>query len=165
MPRHACLLTRLLPFVLLLACAPSHAADPPQWWLDVNLASQHFGDEDEFLAEGESFNEFNPGLGVEVQWQPRHAVAAGYFRNSVDDDSLYALYQYTPLQLGRYVRVGGMVGAVTGSPGHNDGGPAPAAGLVAKIEGARLGANVIVLPRIADRIPATLGLQFKVRLR
>lgn len=60
-------------------------------------------------------------------------MAAGYFLNSVDEDSLYALYQYTPLQLGRFVRVGGMV---TGYTGFNDGGIAPGGGFIAKIEGA-----------------------------
>ncbi|MFC0676924.1 hypothetical protein ACFFGH_03530 [Lysobacter korlensis] len=146
------------------SAAQAQQRPEPQWWLDVNLGSYHFGDESGFLPPGERFNEFNPGIGVEVQWQPRHAVAAGYFRNSVDRNSLYALYQYTPLQFGRYVRVGGMVGAVTGYPGYNDGGIAPAGGLVVKIERGRIGANLIVLPEIPDVTPTTLGLQVKLRL-
>ncbi|HEY4556172.1 MAG TPA: hypothetical protein VIG68_07040 [Lysobacter sp.] len=155
----------LAAMVVACACAPAHAQSaPPQWWLDVNVGSRHFGDRSDFLAAGEDFNEFNPGVGVEVQWQPRHALAGGYFRNSVDRDSLYALYQYTPLQLGRRVRLGAMVGAVTGYPGYNDGGLAPAGGLLAKIEGARVGANLILLPRIRDVTPTTLGLQLKLRL-
>nr|MDQ3057822.1 hypothetical protein [Pseudomonadota bacterium] len=123
----------------------------------------HYGGEDEFLAAGESFNEFNPGIGVELQWQPHHAIAAGYFLNSVDEDSLYALYHYTPLQLGRFVRVGGMIGVVTGYPGYNDGGIAPGGGFIAKIEGERVGVNLIFLPEITDVTPNTLGLQFKLR--
>lgn len=139
------------------------AASAPQWWGNVNLVSHHFGDEDDFLAEGEDFNQSNYGLGVEVQWQPRHAVSAGYYRNSVDEDSYYALYHYTPLALGPFVRFGGMLGVVTGYPGYNDGGAGPAAGLVAKIEGRRVGANLIYLPRVSEVTPHTLGLQFKVR--
>lgn len=150
---------------LAAAALPVHAAEPAQWWGNLNLASQHFGSERKFLSEGESFNEFNPGIGIEVQWQPRHAVAVGYFLNSVDEDSLYALYQYTPLVFGRHVRVGGMVGVVTGYPGYNDGGLAPGAGLIAKIEGARFGANLIYLPEISDITPHTLGLQLKYRFR
>ena len=149
---------------LLLAPA-AHAAEPAQWWLNLNVASRHFGSERDFLPPGESFNESNPGIGVEVQWQPRHGLAAGYYRNSVDEDSLYALYQYTPLALGRYVRVGAMVGVVTGYPGYNDGGLAPGAGLVAKIEGARFGANLVFLPEVSDITPNTLGLQLKYRFR
>lgn len=137
---------------------------PREWWGNINIGSRHFGSEDEFLGPGESFNEFNPGIGVEVQWQPRHALTAGYFRNSVDENSLYALYHYTPLQLGRYLRVGGLVGAVTGYPGYNGGGIAPAGGLVAKIEGKRIGVNLIFLPEINDVTPNTLGLQFKWRI-
>jgi len=141
--------------------AQSRAA--PQWWGNLNLASQHFGGEDEFLGADGDFNEFNPGLGVEVQWQPRHAVAAGYFRNSLDADSFYALYHYTPLQFGRFVRVGAMAGVVTGYEGYNDGGLAPAGGVVAKIEGERIGVNLIYLPYIERITPHTLGLQFKLR--
>ncbi len=148
---------------LLLSCGTVQAQDVPQWWGNLNLGSTHFGGEEEFLPAGENFNEFNPGIGVEVQWQPRHAVAVGYFLNSVDEDSLYALYHYTPLQLGRFVRVGGMVGVVTGYPGYNDGGIAPGGGFIAKIEGERVGANLIFLPRITDVTPNTLGLQFKLR--
>lgn len=147
-----------------LACGDAPAqATAPQWWGNVNLGSYHFVDEGEFLPRGQRFNEFNPGIGAELQWQPRHAIAAGYFRNSVHEDSLYALYHYTPLQLGRYVRVGGMLGLVTGYPGYNDGGLAPAGGLVGKIEAGRVGINLIYLPEIRDAVPNTLGLQFKWR--
>jgi hypothetical protein len=152
-------------FALFGASPAATAAEPPQWWGDLNVASKHFGNERKYLSEGESFNEFNPGVGIEVQWQPRHAVAVGYFRNSVDHDSLYALYQYTPLALGRYVRVGGMLGVVTGYPGYNDGGIAPGGGLIAKIEGDRVGANLIFLPQISGVTPSTLGLQLKYRFR
>ena len=154
----------LLVLVLAAACSTALAQTaPPQWWGNLNIGSMHFEGEGDFLPPGESFREFNPGIGVEVQWQPRHAVAAGYFLNSVDEDSLYALYHYTPLQLGRFVRAGGMLGAVTGYPGYNDGGIAPAAGLIAKIEAARVGANLIYLPEISGSVPHTLGLQFKLR--
>ena len=156
----------LLP-LLAAACAaaPAQERAPAEWWVNANIGSHHLGDEDDFLAEGESFNEFNPGAGVEVQWQPRHAVSAGYFRNSVDGDSLYLLYHFTPLQVGRHVRLGGMAGVVTGYPGYNDGGVAPAGGFVAKIEGERFGANLILLPPLDDVTPATLGLQLKLRFR
>jgi len=152
-----------LTLLSLLVCGAAQAQDSPQWWGNLNLASTHFGGEDEFLGPNENFNEFNPGVGVELQWQPRHAIAAGYFLNSVDEDSFYAMYHYTPLQLGRFVRVGGMLGAVTGYPGYNDGGIAPGGGFIAKIEGTRVGANLIFLPKISGVTPNTLGLQFKLR--
>lgn len=161
--RTACLLLAIALCCTVCGNAQAQAA-PAQWWGNVNLGSRHFGDEDEFLGPGESFNEFNPGIGAELQWQPRHAVAVGYFLNSVDEDSLYALYHYTPLQLGRFVRVGGMLGVVTGYPGYNDGGIAPGGGLIAKIEGQRFGINLIYLPEINNVTPNTLGLQFKLRL-
>ena len=157
---------RGLAAVTLLAIGtPALAATEPQWWGVVNIGSRHLGGADDFLPAGESFNEFNPGIGVEVQWQPRHGLAAGYFRNSVYENSLYALYQYTPLQLGLHVRVGAMVGVVTGYQEYNDGGLAPAGGLVAKFEYRRLGANVIFLPEVRNVTPHTLGLQLKYRFR
>lgn len=146
-----------------LAAAQQHPA--PEWWGVANIGSHHFESADDYLGDGEDFNEFNPGIGIEVQWRPRHAFAAGYYRNSVDDDSLYALYQYTPLSLGRFVRVGGMLGVVTGYPGYNDGGIAPGGGLVLKAEGQRVGANLVLLPRIPDSTPWVLGLQLKYRFR
>lgn len=167
MSKHpACLLpASLLAACLLMACGDARAqAGAPQWWGNVNLASYHFVDEGEFLPRGQRFNQFNPGIGAELQWQPRHAFAAGYFRNSVHEDSLYALYHYTPLQVGRFVRAGGMLGLVTGYPGYNDGGLAPAGGLVAKVEAGRIGLNLIYLPEIRDAVPNTLGLQFKWRI-
>lgn len=155
----------LVPLVLAGACSAAQAqsAEPPQWWGNLNVGSTHFGGEEDFLNEGERFNEFNPGIGAELQWQPRHAVAVGYFLNSVDEDSLYALYHYTPLQLGRFIRVGGMIGVVTGYPNYNDGGIAPGAGLIAKVEGQRWGFNLIYLPEVSDVTPNTLGLQLKLR--
>lgn len=157
----ACCLAALL--LAPAATAQTVARDGPEWWANVNLVSYHLGDEDDFLGPGERFNQENWGAGVELQWRPQHGASAGYYRNSVDEDSWYALYHYTPLQLGRHVRVGGMVGAVTGYPGYNDGGLAPAGGLVAKIERGRVGANLIYLPYFKDVTPHTLGLQFKVQ--
>jgi hypothetical protein len=57
-----------------------------------------------------------------------------------------------------------MLGGVTGYPGYNGGGLAPAGALVAKIEYRRVGMNLIWLPPIPDVTPSTLGLQVKVRL-
>lgn len=153
----------------LLCAAPAASAQdaghrPAEWWANLNLASYHLGDETDFLPPGQRFNQENWGAGIEVQWQSRHAVSAGYYRNSVDRDSFYALYHYTPWQFGEHIRVGGMAGVVTGYPGYNDGGPAPAGGLVAKIEHGRVGVNLVYLPYIRDVTPHTLGLQFKLRL-
>lgn len=158
----ACLVSALL--IAPAAVAQTPARDGPEWWANVNLVSYHLGDEEDFLAPGERFNQENWGAGIELQWRPRHGASAGYYRNSVDEDSWYALYHYTPLQFGRYVRVGGMAGVVTGYPGYNDGGIAPAGGLVAKIERGRVGVNLIYLPYFRDVTPHTLGLQFKLRL-
>lgn len=158
---------RLLPLLLLaapLASAQETRPGAPEWWADVNVASYHFGDTSRYLPPGEHFNQSNYGAGVEAQWQPRHAVSAGYYRNSVYDDSWYALYHYTPVPIGRHVRLGVMVGGVTGYPGYNGGGLAPAGALVAKVEYRRVGANPIWLPPIPDVTPSTLGLQLKVRL-
>ena len=139
----------LLPWLLLLHAPASLAQERPaaEWWANANVGSYHFGDADGHLPPGEDFNEFNPGVGVEVQWRPVHAVSAGYFRNSVDEDSLYLLYHFTPIALGRHVRVGAL------------------GGLVAKLERGRFGANLILLPPLEDVTPATIGLQLKYRFR
>ncbi|GAB6195833.1 hypothetical protein [Lysobacter xanthus] len=160
-----------LPLLLLAAAVPAVAQEAtatgrasPEWWADINVASHHFEDADEYLGPGEHFNQNNYGAGIEVQWQPRHAASAGYYRNSVYEDSWYALYHYTPLALGRYVRLGGMVGLVSGYPGLNNGNAGPAGALVAKVEYRRVGMNLIYLPKVPGSTPNTLGLQLKVRL-
>ncbi|MDQ3205349.1 MAG: hypothetical protein M3Q40_02305 [Pseudomonadota bacterium] len=161
------LLFRLLLIACACAASPAVLAQGPaaQWWGNLNIGSRHFGSDRRSTRPGGGFNEFNPGIGIEAQWQPRHGAAAGYFRNSVDEDSVYALYHYTPLRLGRFVRLGGMAGVVTGYPGYNDGGLGPAAGLIAKIEGRGLGINLIFLPAVGDVVPPTLGLQAKWAFR
>ena len=168
--------TRRYPLFLLLSCCLAGAAfaqdatpsdtptRTPEWWIDVNVASYHFESADDYLGPGEHFNQRNYGAGIEAQWQPRHGASVGYFRNSVHEDSWYALYHYTPLALGRHVRVGAMVGLVSGYPGYNDGNAAPAGALVAKVEYRRVGANLIFLPHVPGSTPATLGLQLKFRL-
>ncbi|WP_133478819.1 hypothetical protein [Cognatilysobacter segetis] len=146
------------------ATATETAWTSPEWWADVNVASHHFGSADEFLGPGEHFNQSNYGAGLEWEWRPRHGASIGYYRNSVYEDSWYALYHYTPLALGRHVRVGAMVGLVNGYPGYNGGDAAPAGALVAKIEYRRIGANLIYLPHVPGSTPNTLGLQLKFRL-
>jgi hypothetical protein len=160
-----------IPAVLLAVVLPAFAQEPapkpardPEWWVDVNVASYHFGSADAYLGPGEHFNQSNYGAGVEVEWQPRHGASMGYYRNSVYEDSWYALYHYTPIPLGRHVRLGAMVGLVNGYPGYNDGHAAPAGALVAKIEYRRVGANLIYLPHVPGSTPNTLGLQLKFRL-
>lgn len=149
--------------ILLLGCGTARAIDAPQWWGVASVASHHFESADKYLGPGRDFNESNFGLGIEAQWQPRHGAAAGCYRNSVDRNSCYALYQYTPLSMGRFVRVGAMVGLVNGYPDYNNGDFAPGGGFVLKAEGRRLGANLILLPRIPDSTPWVLGLQVKLR--
>lgn len=153
----------LLSASCLVASFAARAEQAPQWWGVASIGSYHFESADEYLGPGQSFNESNLGAGLEVQWRKRHGVAAGVFRNSVDETSRYVLYQYTPLDLGRFVRVGGALGVVDGYPGYSDGDFAPGGGFLLKAEGERLGANLILLPRIPDSTPWTLGLQVKVR--
>lgn len=161
MPRIA---NGILAAMSLLASSTASSAERPQWWGVASVASHHFESADKYLGPGRKFNESNWGLGIEAQWRPRHGAAAGCYRNSVDENSCYALYQYTPISMGRFVRVGGMVGLVNGYPGYNNGDFAPGGGFVLKAEGRRMGANLILLPRIPNSTPWVLGLQVKVRL-
>ena len=67
--------------VVLLSIARLASAEVrtgPQWWGNVNPASYHLGDEDEFPAPGDNFTQEHYGGGGEHPWKPRHTVAAGY---------------------------------------------------------------------------------------
>lgn len=67
------------------------SATPGQWWLDLNVASKH--SERTYFWDGrvQRFNETNLGLGATYELKPWCDVKAGWFENSYDKTSGYAL--------------------------------------------------------------------------
>lgn len=131
-----------------------------QVWLNPGFYSQHF-------KSSANFRGNNLGLGAEVVFAPEHAVMAGTFINSDGARSQYGAYWWRPLHwkindVG--IRAGIVAAALDGYPRYRNGdwflAPIPAVA----IEGERLGANVMVVPTIKNRVQGAIAVQIKVRV-
>ena len=151
-------------FAALLAIE-CHAQEAPgdgsvQVWLNPGSFSYHFNRDKDL--HGKNF-----GAGAEVVLAEDHVLAAGTFNNSNGRQSHYGAYLWRPLHWEfTYVKVhaGVAVGGFDGYPNYHDGGWFPAALPVLAIEGERWGANLFVVPTIANRTNGAISVQFKVRV-
>ena len=129
-------------------------------WLNPGFHSFHF-DRDK------NFRENNLGLGAEVLFRPRHAVAAGSFINSDRARSHYLAYEWRPLEwqpAGMRLTTNVVVGAFDGYPHYRNGGWFPAALPMLALEGQRFGLNLLIIPTIANRLDGAIALQLKLRV-
>jgi hypothetical protein len=120
--------------VLLVAALPCVASAGELWGV-LNLTSYHTKPE-------QHLNRNNLGAGLEYHVNPTVLFLGGAYNNSYDHNSTYLLAGWTPLELGTYVKVGAVAGAINGYPGLNNGGVTKAfAGLI-RIEGEKVGLQV-----------------------
>lgn len=150
----------------LLALTPclcvSAELDEGKWWVSATVASKHVNVNDALVEE--EFNERNPGIGIEYHYRQDVILLAGEYKNSVSRTSWYAVAGYTPIRVG-FVSIGAAGGFISGYPAYNDAKPAPAAVGLVRMEGERIGANLIFIPPIKAKFytPLTVGLQVKYR--
>lgn len=137
------------------AAFSAEPADPPSNWLHLGAVSYH-------VNRAANYNEINPGLGIEHQFNARHSLSAGAYYNSERRTTVYALYGYTPLRIGP-VKIGVLAGLANGYSGH-DGKFFPVALPVAMIERGRFGVNFTIIPSIREKVDGGLAVQFKIRL-
>jgi hypothetical protein len=148
-----------------MPASSAHAAD---WcgggvWVDAMVGSYH-------VHPQQSFEEFNPGLGVECWLNGQWAVTGGEFRNSLRRPSWYGGGVWGP-QFANWgwVRLAVIGGIISGYNYGNWGlgrnhtiGPVAAPIIMAQYK--RVGVNIILVPPIpSDNLPFTLGFQVKVR--
>ena len=131
------------------------AAEPPSNWLHLGAASYHFN-------RAAHYNEINPGLGIEHQFNARHSLSAGAYYNSERRTTIYALYGYMPLQIG-IVKLGLLAGLANGYSANN-GHVFPVALPAAMIERGRFGVNFTVIPSIREKVDGGVALQIKIKL-
>lgn len=138
------------------------AAEPvyPQVWLNPGIYSHHFD-----TSKGLRNN--NVGFGAEVALAKDHGLMIGTFINSNRQRTRYGSYLWRPLRwevAGLDVGAGVLIGAFDGYPNYRDGGwfivPLP----VLSIEGKRLGANISLIPTVANRFDGALSIQLKLRV-
>lgn len=155
---------------LVLSCtalyaAAAQAGAPPQdsWpqvWLNPGIYSQHFD-------SGKGLRNNNIGFGAEVMLASDHVLMAGSFINSNRARTHFAAYEWRPLHWqfsGVDVGAGIAVGAFDGYPNYRDGGWFVAPLPMLSIEGRTLGANISVIPTVANRFDGALAVQIKLRV-
>jgi len=76
-----------------LVATPAHAGT---WHVDMNVASYHT----EAWAR-RALNQINPGLGVAWHANRTWALAGGVYTNSYRRSTVYALAEWTPIQIGK----------------------------------------------------------------
>lgn len=122
-----------------LLSAPAWAGtEDAQWHLVVHVRSWHASKPPQVV-----WNESNTGLGLRRQVSDRWAWQVGAYRNSLSHASAYGLWDWTPLQAGRW-SAGLSAGAVVGGYQERI---KPAVGLYAQWQHLRWGAALRVLPK------------------
>ena len=155
---------------MVLMCATAYSAgalavEPtqeswPQVWLNPGIYSHHF-DSDKGLRNN------NIGFGAEVMLSNKHALMAGSFINSNRTRTRYAGYEWRPLHWTVYgldVGAGITIGAFDGYPNYRNGAWFVAPLPMLSIEGRMLGANISLIPTVADRFDGALAIQVKLRV-
>ena len=141
------------------ADAPSQQSTP-QVWLNPGIYAQHF-DSNKGLRNN------NIGFGAEVWMNRDHALMGGSFINSNRARSHYGAYQWRPLHWqisGFDVGAGIVIGAFDGYPNYRNGAWFAAPVPMLSIEGRRLGANISLIPTVANRFDGALAVQIKLRV-
>lgn len=145
----------------LVLCALPTMAVASDLWGVASVTSYH-------VNPVKKFNQNNPGIGLEYHASQDVLYTAGIYRNSNYQDSIYATVGWTPLHLGP-LSFGAAAGLINGYHNYNNGGIAPVAFGLVRLEGtgdlSRLGVNLSVLPPIPSKhTPLTFGLQIKYKL-
>lgn len=141
--------------LLISALLPAMAV-ASEAWVDVNVTSLH-------TKTTEHLNQRNLGAGVEYQALNQVIYLGGAYRNSFNRTSSYALAGWTPVRFGA-VQAGLVAGAISGYSRMNNGGMSAAVAGLVRIEGARVGMNIFVIPPSMKDSPVTVGFQLKVKI-
>lgn len=120
-------------------CAGFMHASHAQTSLIVHGVSKHFSER----TNGREWNEINTGLALRYDAMKDISLQAGFYKNSVDRTSTYALADWTPVTVGP-VAVGVFAGAATGYEARSI---QPIGGAVARVQFSR----VLVAVRIAPK--------------
>lgn len=132
----------------------------PQVWINPGIYSQHFD-------SSKGLRNNNIGFGVEARLAPDHVVMAGSFINSNRARTHFAGYEWRPLHWrvsGVDVGAGVVLGAWDGYPNYRNGAWFVAPLPMLSIEGRRLGANIALIPTVANRFDGALAVQVKLRV-
>ena len=124
-------------------------------WLTVSLASYHFKERE---GNKGSYEQTNPGLGLEYVLTDKWRIGAGTYRSSIRTDASYVGALYIPLQ-SAYWRLGLAMGVVSGYETNLT----PLVVPTLMVEGKKWGANILFVPPVQKTNGGGLGFQLKWR--
>jgi len=130
-------------------------ASAGETWGNLNLTSYH-------TKPKQHLNRNNYGAGVEYHANSEVIFMFGAYHNSYNRTSVYALAGWTPVDVGP-IQIGAVVGAINGYLGLNNGGITKAIAGIVRIEGERVGMNILVIPPALKESSVTIGLQLKCK--
>jgi hypothetical protein len=137
------------------------AEDPgPQVWINPGIYSQHFD-------SSKGLRNNNIGLGAEVLLARDHGLMVGSFINSNRARTHYAAYEWRPLHwqfAGLNMGAAIALGAFDGYPNYRNGAWFVAPLPMLTIEGKTFGANISLIPTVANRFDGALAVQVKMRI-
>jgi hypothetical protein len=132
----------------------------PQVWLNPGIYSQHFD-------SSKGLRNNNIGFGAEVLLAKDHLLMAGSYINSNRARTHYGAYEWRPLHwqlAGFNIGAGIAVGAFDGYPNYRNGAWFVAPLPLLYIEGKTFGANITVIPTVANRFDGAIAVQVKMRV-
>lgn len=132
---------------------PKHQA---QLWINPGMVSYHF-DKDN------GYNNKNFGFGAEYVFSSVASVTAGGFKNSDSKHSNYIGVYYHPVAVGPF-KVGFVAGGLNGYPSANNGGWFPALIPTVSLEYRWVGANLLLIPSVGDKVHGAISLQLKFKV-
>ena len=141
------------------ASGRTDSSDKSQNWLQTGFLSYHLNRDQ---AHTRHFREQNYGIGFEHKLSEDSSLSIGYYRNSLDRNSFYAGYNWSPINAGA-VKLGVIGGVISGYPALNKGGAFPMLLPVASLEGKAVGINLTYVPRMKD-VSSVVALQLKFKI-
>ena len=141
------------------ALGPFHKIDNQplnEFWVSTGFETWHFD-------SGQGLNDHNPGWGIDYRFATTLSITGGKFFNSDRHDSSYLGTSWQPISAGPF-RLGMFAGLLDGYPRMEGGGAFLAAVPAISAEYGRIGANLIIIPTIQDRLYGGISLQLKLKL-
>ena len=125
------------------------------WHINLHTVSHHFSER----KHGKTWNEENLGLGIRREFSSDFSVQAGFYRNSIDRWSTYAIGEYTPLAFGNFHS-----GVYAGLRTNYSRPVMAAAGALVRWQGERYSVTVRAAPKICGQCSAFIALEFGWKL-
>lgn len=125
-------------------------------WLNPGMLSYHF-DKDN------GYNNKNLGFGAEYVFSSVASITGGGFKNSDHEHSNYLGIYYHPVAIG-FFKVGFVAGGLSGYPATNNGGWFPALIPTISAESRWVGANLLLIPSVGDKVHGAISLQLKFKV-